>query len=210
MKKRIGIMGGTFDPIHNGHLKVAKEIKEYLDISTIYLMPNFIPPHKKPAIASDIDRLAMVDIACQELDNFKCLDEEIKKGNTSYLYQTLQTLRLKQEFKDADLYFIMGMDSLLTFHNWKNPEEILKKTNIAVASRPSYNINNCDESIVKKIINKKEILDGYNGQIVLCPTSEIDISSTQIRKQNLSFIKTQVPTQIFKYIMEHHLYYDKG
>lgn len=210
MNIRIGIFGGTFDPLHMGHLTIVQEIRTELDLREIYLMPNYIPPHKKPAQASDSDRLAMINILCQEYRELKCLDYEIRKEETSYLSNTLQNIRKLEPFCHCDLFFIIGMDSLLTFPAWHCPEIILQNTNLAVASRPGFNLTDCPDDLAARIIPKSRIQEYTNGQIVLCATSQIDISSTLLRDQNLNFIKEHVPHCIYKYIKEHNLYhYDK-
>lgn len=209
MKNRIGIMGGTFDPFHNGHLTIVKEIRDYLNLSSIFLMPNYIPPHKNLAKTSDQARLEMIKLVCEE-EGFFSLDTEIKKKGTSYLFDTLCILENQEPFNNSDLYFIIGMDSLLSFHKWYKPQGILEKTNIAVAYRPNYQYQGTENWIDEKIVNKSSLKENAKGQIILCPTSKIDISSSQIRQKDLSFLKTCVPNSIFNYVKNHHLYYDYG
>ncbi len=188
---RIGIFGGTFDPIHHGHLITAQSVKEIRELDKIIFMPAYISPHKQHAKASSAQhRLNMLKIALDEIPFFECSDYEIKQQTISY---TIDTLReFKKYFDEIDL--IIGYDNIFQLHTWKEPDEILKLSNIIVLRRKSsYPI---------------DYLDKYVEAALFVKTRAIEISATDIRNRvhaNLP-IHYLVPKNVEDYIYKNNLY----
>jgi nicotinate-nucleotide adenylyltransferase len=188
---RIGIFGGTFDPIHHGHLITAQSVKEIRKLDKIIFMPAYISPHKQHAKASSAQhRLNMLKIAIDEIPFFECSDYEIKQQTISY---TIDTLReFKKYFDEIDL--IIGYDNIFQFHTWKEPDEILKLSNIIVLRRKSsYPI---------------DYIDKYVEAALFVQTRAIEISATDIRNRvhaNLP-VHYLVPKNVEDYIYKNNLY----
>lgn len=172
MKK--AIFGGTFDPIHNGHLHIAYEALYKLNLDKIIFMPSGNPPHKSNKnITEAFLRYEMVKIAIRNEDNFDVSDYEINRDNLSYTYQTLEYFTNLE--KETKWYFITGVDCLMDIENWKNAEEILNLCTFVVFNRTGYSI----ESVLKKKIS---IEKKCNNKIVFLDIPLLEISSTNIRK----------------------------
>ena len=143
----IGILGGTFDPIHLGHTQSAQAVANQLNLTEVLLIPAHIPPHKISAKlvphASAEQRAAMVEIACQKSELFTCDLRELKRSGHSYTVDTLK--ELKQQYPTKALFFIIGMDSLLTFTTWHKYKEILSLCHLVVNTRPNYSIEQLNE-----------------------------------------------------------------
>ena len=133
--KKIGIIGGTFDPIHNGHIYIAYEAYKKLDLDLIMFMPNGNPPHKRgKKITNDETRCEMVEKAIAPYSFFAINYYEIKKQGLSFTYETLKYL--KNSLDEVDLYFITGADCLMDLHLWRNVDDIMKYCKFVVFNRP--------------------------------------------------------------------------
>lgn len=198
---KIGLYGGTFDPIHLGHIKIAQKAVEQLKLDELWLVPAKIPPHKMNAhITNEEHRLNMLNEAIQELDSrFKISKYELEKNSVSYSYITLT--ELTEAYKQHKFYFIMGEDSLRDFSTWKHPEIISKLVDIVVAPRS----NSHDESILQ--YTKKYEKD-YGTVIHVLDFPLIYISSTDIRDKLKSGedISHMLPVNVYNYIKRHNLY----
>ena len=199
--KKIGIMGGTFDPIHIGHLILAKSAYEQLFLDKVLFIPAGNPPHKpaRPGCGTNEQRLEMVRLAVKDEPAFEVDTIEMDSDTESYSYLTLE--KLKKRDPDADYYFIIGQDSLINFHTWKKPEEIVKLAHIAAADRPGY-----DPEAMKKITDENERIFGGDFIIFECP--DIQISSTALReriKQGLD-VRFYVPEAVNEYIIKNGIY----
>ena len=201
--RKIGIMGGTFDPIHLGHLVVANEVLNMYKLDEIIFIPAGIPPHKIGISASSWDRYLMVTMATMSNDKFKVSDIEIKNPGKSY---TLNTLReLTNLYADTEFYFITGTDAVIDLPNWHEPEEILSLCKFIAVSRPGIS----KEKVEKKII---EIKNKFNGDIELLQVPMLQISSTDIRDRFKRGIpaKYMLPESVEQYIIKNHLYLEKN
>lgn len=191
--KRIGIFGGTFDPIHLGHLIIVESASEILNLDEILFVPTGIPPHKKINGLTDREtRFRMVSEAVRSNPKFKASDIEIYKETECY---TIETLReLQGENNSNDKYFLLiGMDSGKDFFNWKEPHEILKLAKVVAMRRHGYDSENISTDL--------SVID----------TPVIDISASDIRKrvrENKS-IKYKVTSEVEKIIYELNLYKDR-
>lgn len=204
-KKKIGIMGGTFNPIHFGHLILAEAAYEQYHLDKVLIMPAKEPSHKTISdTITEEDRVEMVKRAIKGNDHFELSLLEINREGVTYTIDTLTELH--EEDSEIEYYFIMGADSLFHFNSWKEPEKILKLTNILVANR--------DLSTFSALNSQIDYLsDKYDdANISLLDTPNLEISSHALRKrvrQNLS-IKYYVPQSVEEYIKEHGLYRNKA
>jgi nicotinate-nucleotide adenylyltransferase len=195
---RIGVLGGTFDPVHNGHLHVANALREALDLERILWVPAGQPPHKTGQIvSSDRDRLAMLDLALSgsAADQINTID--IERSGPSYTADTLEILTAC--LAPARLFFLMGEDSLRDLPTWHDPERLLRAAELAVAARPGVDADLA--SIARQI-------PSVQSRIHLVPTKEIAISSSEIRRRvgEHQSIHELVPPPVEAYIRDHGLY----
>ena len=147
MKKKIGIMGGTFNPIHLAHLQMASIAMEQKELDEVWFMPSKNPPHKdRQTILSEKIRSDMVRLAIKEEERFCFSDFELKRNGTTYTAETLELLR--KEYPDVSWYFIMGADSFFSFSNWYHPEVIAKDAVILTVSRDGVDGQKMQEQAV--------------------------------------------------------------
>ena len=136
--EKIGLFGGSFNPVHLEHINIAKNAIKELNLDRLIIMPTFIPPHKDTVLASPEDRLNMLKLAFNNIDKVEVSDYEINKKGTSFTYLTVEYLKEKY---DCELYFIMGEDLIATFDSWKSPDKIVEKAQIVALSRDNYTID---------------------------------------------------------------------
>ena len=174
-RKRIGIMGGTFDPIHVGHLILGESAYEQFQLDQVLFMPSGNPPHKKNRAngASNEQRVEMVRLAILGNSHFALSLEEMHENGYIYTSRTLQ--RLNRDHPDTDYYFIMGADSLLQFDSWREPQKICDRCHLVAAVRNNLSEEGLDEAIV-------HVKDTYHARISKLSTPNIDISSHEIRQ----------------------------
>ena len=204
---KIGILGGTFDPVHNTHIYMAKEVLKGLKLDKVYLMPSFCPPHKNSAkITSEFHRVNMVKLALEEFDNIEYSDFEIR-NNLSY---TADTLTLwKEQYPEDELYFIIGGDSVSGFENWYHPEIILEKATLVVIRRNDVTLETFEKTIkhltIKYYLNS-EMSSHYQNRLVVLDTDVSGISSSFIRNHPLEKCKDLLPAKVYEYIHRNMLY----
>lgn len=199
--KKIGIFGGTFNPIHKGHIKCIEEIDKELSFDEILIIPDKLPPHKEAQdLASDIDRLNMCRLAARHIKKAVVSDIEIKEDRKSYSVFTLRKLIKiypKDKFK---LYFIMGSDMLLYFEKWYEYKEILSLCSLVCISR-SDSDTPCLESYAEK-------LRSIGGDVIIINAEPLDISSTEIRNRirDSKDLSCFLDDLVVKYISENDVY----
>jgi len=192
---KVCLFGGTFDPPHLGHLILAQTIFEAEHFDQIVFVPAYKTPHKDQSAVSSVDlRKEMVKIAIQENPNFIMSEIEIERGGFSYSFDTIIDYKKKTGVDTKNLFYLIGSDSLKTFHYWKNSDKILDECQIIVAIRPGFRPSDIDNKILAKI------------QFANIP--RIEISSTQIRKRwkEDKTIRYMVTQQIWEYINQNKLY----
>jgi nicotinate-nucleotide adenylyltransferase len=216
--KRIGILGGSFDPIHLGHVQGASEVLSKFSLDEIILVPNSANPLKgQTEGASAEDRLKMTEIALKgEEDVFSVDDREVKRGGVSYTVETLKSL--KDERSEAELFFILGMDSFERFDEWKSFEEILDISNVIVMSRPGSLLPRSVDHLPDGIKGLVELFDptylelksGKNIQFVQIP--DFDVSSSDIRKKLRigKNVQADINLEVEDYIKANKLYQPIG
>jgi len=212
---KIGVFGGTFDPVHIGHTQSAEAVAQELNLKKVLFIPAHIPPHKSDMTsaptASAEQRSIMVELACKENRLFDCDKRELQRQQHSYTVDTL--IELKQEFPDQSLCFIIGMDSLHTFTRWHRYQEILTLCNLVVNRRPNYKLSQMNEATKKLLLkhqihNINELNNTNNGAIFFAKPLNIDISSTQIRYnlQRNKPCQSQVFPSVLDFINKNKLY----
>ncbi len=186
-------MGGTFDPIHTGHLVLAEQVKEKLKLDQVIFIPCFSPPHKtREKLSPAEDRFQMTKLALQGNRSFLVSDIEIKKAGLSYTVDTLRDL--KNRYPRSQIYFLTGSDVVDELNTWKEPEEIYKLAKVVIATRPGF-----DEFDPENHFVKKSIMVEITG---------LQISSSEIRKEveKRRSIKYLVPLKVEEYIRKKRLY----
>lgn len=201
LKMKIGIMGGTFDPVHIGHLLLGEFAYENFDLDEIWFLPNGNPPHKNTGAGtvSLSERIEMVRLATQDVPYFKVDLHEAATDRHSYTYSTLKTLR--GIYPDYEFYFILGADSLFSIEQWKNFREIFPLCTILAAMRDDKDAGSMKEQI-------HYLKEKYGADIRLLQAPLVEISSTTIRKRakkHLS-IRHMVPDSVSGYILANRLY----
>lgn len=192
---KIGILGGSFDPIHNGHLNMAiKSYEQYL-LDEVWLIPNGNAPHKDAEKMADAShRMAMCQLVANEYSFLKTCDIEVTSEEYSYTYITVT--KLSSLYPEHEFYFIMGADSLDYFEKWRKPEIIASVCKILVINRDEFS----EEDMAKKI-EKINSLFPADINIVHCP--KVDVSSTELRHK---LDKQDVLPTVYDYICENDLY----
>ncbi len=222
--ERLGIFGGTFNPIHVGHLIVAENVRDRLSLDMVLFVPSYMPPHKSVDIAPAKDRLEMVRLAVSDNPLFGVSDVEVKKPEKSYTVNTLWEIKATSE---AELFFLIGSEAFLQIHTWMAPEQLFTMTNFVVMERPGKVVGPGDfEEYLKELERKlpyvyyrgHEQLDDIHiytlesekmeSKIYLMPVISVDISSTMIRRflREGRSIKYLVPKSVENYIKEKGLY----
>ena len=199
-RRRVGIMGGTFDPIHIGHLILAQSAWQQFSLEKVLVMPSGNPPHKKERDgATNEQRVQMVRLAIASNPHFELSLEEMHEEGYIYTKETLKRLRRKRP--DTDYYFIMGADSLLSFDSWNGPQEICDQCILTVAVRDSMDSDTLDEVI--RCVGEK-----YHADIRKLVTPNLDISSHNIRtwiKEGRS-VRYYLPDPVYAYILDKNIY----
>ncbi len=202
--KKIGIMGGAFNPIHNGHLVTAQEALSQFKLDKVIFIPTGNPPHKiKNKISSAEDRYIMTVIATSSNSNFFVSRMEIDRKGDSYTIDTVRQLR-KVYGKNSLLYFITGADAILEILTWKNTSEIVSLCKFIAATRPGYNLSRI-EDLRKRLSGKARTAD---KKIYVMEIPALSISSTDIRDRirHNRPIDYLLPEGVSNYILKHELY----
>ncbi|MED4530793.1 nicotinate-nucleotide adenylyltransferase [Metabacillus fastidiosus] len=185
---RIGILGGTFDPPHNGHLLIASEVCAALELSEIWFMPNQIPPHKQTKDFTNSEhRLNMLTLALKDKPNFKVQSIELDRKGPSYTYDTI--ILLKEQFPNVSFYFIIGADMIEYLPKWYNIDELIELITFVGVRRPGFQ-------------EKTE----YNVRMVDVPQFDVSSSLLRNRIKNKQTTDYLLPKDVKKYIEEYHLY----
>jgi nicotinate-nucleotide adenylyltransferase len=192
---KVGLFGGTFDPIHMGHLIVAESARVGFQLDDILFIPSAKAPHKQGEVFASIrERKKLLKLALKTNPNFQLCDVELQRGGVSYTVETIKWFLDSKRWSNHILYLLIGADSILELDTWKNPDEILKSMQTLVMTRPGAEIEKADKKYLQKI---------KHVQVPL-----IDISSTQIRHRIRAgkSIRYHVPRSVEKYIYRKGLY----
>lgn len=201
VKSKYAIMGGTFDPIHIGHLFAAEEVRVKLGCQKVIFIPSGNPPHKKEQVLTDSShRYAMTLLATASNPNFEVSDIEIKRNGYTYTLDTVKKLKGYYGL-DVELLFITGADALLEIETWYKVEELLKLCSFVAVTRPGYDKSKLEQKLA-------HLQSKYNSSLYIVDVPGLSISSTDLRSRVLqgTSIKYLVPENIENYIREHNLY----
>jgi nicotinate-nucleotide adenylyltransferase len=209
-QQAIGILGGTFDPIHLGHLRLAIEIHDALDLARVHVIPCYRPVHRKLPVASPEQRLAMVTCAVHDEPSLFVDDREIRRKNPSYMIDTV--LDIRKEMPDTPLCLLVGIDAFLGFTSWHRWQEILEEVHIVVAHRPQYQLPDTGmtaDLLKERLRQDPSYIHQYKaGKILLRPITQLEISASDIRKQiamgrNPRYL---LPDRVYDYLQQHGTY----
>lgn len=211
-----GLLGGSFDPVHQGHLNMALSALGALNLDLVWLQPNKIPYYKKQAAVSDAERLKMLELAVADLKEPRITvsDRELREEN--YLSTAEVLKKLRDEDPDCALVFIMGMDSWLYFHKWRNYETIPEYANIAVFNRPGHVFNPEEQPDELKALYRERLVTDQgimnrSGGLYFLESRPYDISSTRLRtllRERNDGVREYVPEEVLRYIKDRGLYLD--
>ena len=213
--QKIGVFGGTFDPVHKGHIGIADQVLARRIVDQILFVPALNPPHKNAARASFADRVAMLGRALAGRGHMAVSTIEDMRSGPSYTLHTIKALQ--DQYPDARLVFLMGADSLLDFQKWYRFKEILNNADLLVLARPGIDEKSCAQTITELPagytgITNRDGLVVYGGEqgnrvYFFSPEQTWPVSSTEIREQLASGgVAEKIPPQVLAYIRNHHLY----
>ncbi|OGT34947.1 MAG: hypothetical protein A3F11_06245 [Gammaproteobacteria bacterium RIFCSPHIGHO2_12_FULL_37_14] len=206
----IGILGGTFDPIHFGHLRLALELREFLDLAKIHIIPCYQPVHRKLPVASPAQRLAMLECAVAGEPALYADPREIQHGVPSYMIDTI--LEMRNEMPHTPLCLLLGIDAFLGFTSWHRWQDILDHAHLVIAHRPQYQLPSTGmiADLLKERLHSEIITihDTLGGRMIVRPITSLEISATDIRKQiamgrNPRYL---LPDNVYNYIKQHGIY----
>jgi len=195
------VFGGSFDPVHMGHLTVAQDAVEQLELDRLIFVPAAVPPHKQDHTLADGEhRFAMLRLAAEDNPAFEVSDMELRRGGVSYTFETMQ--QIQAEHPGAELFFIVGLDSLMELHLWRNIDELLEQYAVVPFARGGEEPQRAAEKI--------ELSEPWKNRLMerLIRIHEIEVSASEVRMrlaEGLS-IRYLVPPEVEMYIFEHGLY----
>lgn len=207
---KIGIMGGTFNPIHNGHIGIAKAAYEQFALDEVWFMPNHIPAYKnEQEVLCGEERIQMIHLAIRQYPYFFVSDYELKRTGKTYTYETISMLA--KDYPEHSFYFIMGADSLFYFEKWKHPEIIVKYAKILVAMRDDKGENEIHEKISSfNQFYDNEIFFPIKTPMYPCSSSVIRYKIQHSDRKTLSVedfsSRYRIPKDVIQYIIENNLY----
>ncbi len=203
----IGIFGGTFNPVHYGHLRSALEVKDVFGLDEVRLMPCFQPPHREQPSVTASMRLQMLELAIKNRPGLKIDTRELDRQGPSYMVDTLESLR--REFPDQPLLLFIGADAFEHLTAWHQWQQLFNYAHIVVMTRPGYQAQDLDDFFKPRLTaDKQDLAEQPAGKLFFQAVTQLDISATAIRKliaehQNPGFL---LPDAVIDYIKQHSLY----
>lgn len=198
---RIGIYGGSFDPVHNGHINAARNFMEELSLDKIIIVPAYCSPFKKGlAVTPSQHRLNMCNIAFGNTEGFEVSDVEILRSDEGYMSDTVAQIR--EQYPDAELFLLLGSDQLLTFQKWHAWSKITDEATVAAAAR-TWDDDAAMEAAAA-------VLRSYGAEVIIVPIDVKELSSTDVREavRRGDDISAMVPPGVAEYIWDNYLYYE--
>jgi nicotinate-nucleotide adenylyltransferase len=204
----IGILGGSFDPIHYGHLRTARELATALGLAQVRFIPSARPPHRAPPVAAAADRLKMLHLALNDEPGFVADDRELKRAGPSYMILTLESLHA--ELAPAGLCLIVGLDAFLGLDRWHRWQELWSHAHIVVLPRPGWSVEQGLPDWARPHLCRDidELRQQPAGRLWIQPLTPQDISSTRIRAAlaRSEPVAEWLPPAVLRYIHDNHLY----
>jgi len=219
IKSSIGVLGGTFDPIHFAHLRLAEEVAEAFMLNTVRLIPSANPPHRITPSAPAEERLKMVELALDRANKKLVPDgRELNRVGKSYMVDTLKQLRT--EHPNASISLILGTDAFIELMTWHEWQQLFSLANIIVASRPNLPLSELETNLEKKLASEYEarkrhdrdlLHSSKNGLIFTYEFTSLEVSGTSLRRriQHKQSLKYLLPDNVINYIQNHNLYKEK-
>jgi len=212
-QKKILLFGGTFNPIHYGHLIIAQEAIEALSIDKVIFIPSAIPPHKKDVLGV-YHRLKMTKLACEGVNCFEVSNIEEKREGLSYTYDTV--IHFRNEYPDSEIYWLIGTDSLPELKTWYKIKELIHECQFIIAERDPYKFYKGHNDDLFSFVSEEcqTFLNGdFANHFIPLPNSVIEISSTDVRHRikinERCTIRFLIPTKVEQYIYDNNLYRNK-
>jgi len=218
---RLGIFGGSFNPIHNGHLAIAEQVRKKLHLNRVLFIPTGEPPHKRDSpLAPGKDRYELVRLAIAGTPSFDISDIEVQRRGKSYSIDTIRELR-RQYGPATKLYFLIGLDAFLDFPDWKEPEALLNACRFVVISRPGHSFQSLARLSMLPTLDSQALAQLDTGKMtrlditipscpgIIClplPPSAISASDIRQRVQRKAALANVLPPPVESYILQHHLY----
>jgi nicotinate-nucleotide adenylyltransferase len=215
MTRALGILGGTFDPIHDGHLDLGRAAQHALGLAELLVVPANIPPHRPQPIASAFHRFAMVSLAVADLEGWRASDLELVAGACSFTTDTLAELR-RRGYAPLELFFIIGADAFAEIESWKDYPAILTRAHFAVVSRPGFAAGTLGQrlpQLAPRMVRQPLDLASPSAPMIhLIEAPTADVSSTQIRQRRAEgqSIAGLTPPLVQQHIERHELYAATG
>lgn len=203
----IGIFGGTFDPIHYGHLRPASEVRRSLDLDALYLVPAANPPHRSPPVATPTQRMAMLELALKEFPELNADDRELQRGGVSYTVDTLQSFRL--EYPETALALLMGADAFDGIESWHQWQRLFELAHIIVMQRPGWEPGNPQGWVTERTVSSvRTLATELAGRVLFYPVTPQAISATEIREMLAAGkqVNGMSPQPVLDYINQNHIY----
>ena len=212
----VGILGGTFDPIHNGHLRLAEEVAGLLDLKQIRFIPTGTPPHRAQPAATNAQRAEMVRLAIAGNPRFVMDDRELMRAGQSYSFDTVTELRATLPAR-TPVVLMMGADAFLSLPGWHRWRELLEICHIVVAQRPGYSVTSWESALApelweafsnRSVVNMSPLRRSPGGRIAIHTMTALDISASLVRSQLRSGVSPRylLPDAVLEYIHQHGLY----
>ncbi|MFM1897117.1 MAG: hypothetical protein RLZZ385_2191 [Pseudomonadota bacterium] len=210
MTRRIGVMGGMFDPVHNGHMQVAMLALQTLQLDQLRMIPCHQPGHRPNAICSSSQRLDMLQLATRQLGKVLVDDREVRRGGFSYTVDTLRSLR--DEIPDAVLALILGMDAFVSLPAWHQWQQLFDLAHIVVMARPGYVVD--PQSVIgaqlerRRAISVDALFNTRNGSVLVLEELQSPLSSTDLRRRIAAgeSVAGLVPPEVEIYLSQHGIY----
>jgi nicotinate-nucleotide adenylyltransferase len=210
--RRLGLLGGTFDPVHHGHLDAADAARAALALDEVWFIPSHSPPHRTThPVASDVHRYALVALAVEGHQAYRACDLELGRGGPSYTQDTLRTLQARG-WEPSQLFFILGADAVAEIATWRGFPAVLDLAHFVVIARPGVTL---DEAVARTPALATRLVDGRGGapdgpgtRVILVEAATREVSSTMIRARRAAHqsIDELVPAPVARYIEAHDLY----
>ncbi|MDH3692990.1 MAG: nicotinate-nucleotide adenylyltransferase [Gammaproteobacteria bacterium] len=204
----VGIFGGTFDPIHYGHLRTVAQVHQYIQFEKVLFIPSAVPPHREVPVATVEQRVQMLRLALNEYPQFEVDQRELHRTGPSYTVDTLRSLH--EDFSNSALCLIIGMDAFLSINTWHQWQEIPTLAHLVVMRRPGWSTNEnlpdwCWQSTFE---NTDAVREKNTGAVCMCEVDLVDISASAIRRdlKQGNEISRSVPLPVQNYILENKLY----